>query len=190
MIKEVHQSSNINVKSTRQTILCKGGKLGLLASVLGSFLFLCFYVSVLWISATLSGVEFVSENFLNDRQGYWFLLLIVYWTLGFLLTFLISVIPSILAGLGNALLLSIFTQSVPLTSFRGVIIGMIVGGIFSIIPISIGLMLLTRFVFDAPSLKEQSQVIMEIVISGILTALISGAWHGWRMTRYLDSSNQ
>lgn len=189
MIKEVRQSSNANVRLTQQAILYKGGKLGLLASVLGSFLFLCVYLGILLVSATLRDAELASEILLTDRQDYLFFFLLVYWTLGFLITFLVSIIPSVLAGVSHALILITLDKSNVLTSFRRVITGMLIGSIFSLIPIYIGATIIVPIVFTVASVEEHTQIIIEIMVSGILAASISGAWHGWRMTCYLDSSH-
>lgn len=182
MVSYLHQPLSDDVKPSYSSSFFEGVKLSILVSIFGSFLFLCVHLGVLWISATLEGVGIVSESmFSDDRQGYLLLLFIGHWTIGFLLTFLISIIPVVFAGLGNTWLLIVLSRSTTLKSYQGALVGMFVGGIFSMIPIFLGEMLVFYLMFDAPS-----RVMIEIMMSGVLVALIVGAWHGRRMTHFLN----
>lgn len=176
MIKRVNQSS-YDVKKTGYNVFLQGAKLGIFATGLGSFLFPGFYLSILWISAKLNGVGIVSENMVVDSQGYLEFFFIVYWVMGLPLTFLVSVIPGVLGGLSNAWILKTLAQSNRLTLIQGAASGMLVGIVFSAIPLYAGILFAGKF-FDDP-------LFMEMIISGILAATITGVWHGLRTTRYI-----
>lgn len=137
----------------------------------------------------LSGIGFISQDVLFDRQGYLGFFFLVYWPIGYILTFLVSVIPATLAGLSNAWLLQVLAKSNALTSLRGIVIGILVGNIFSLIPIYIGVIFITQFVFDTFSGKLPSQAFLEIALSGLLTSGIVGGWHGSKVANYLNLSS-
>lgn len=176
MAKNENQSSN-SLKVHNCNPFFQGSKLGILAAGLGSFLFLVVDIGVLWISAKLSGTGIVSENMLVDSHGYLVFFFIIYWSAGLLLVFLTSVIPGILGGLCNAWILKYLAQSSMLTLVQGIVTGILMGIVFSAVPIYVGVLFVNKF-FDTPPF-------IEVVISGLLVATLIGAWHGWKMTQYI-----
>lgn len=181
MFSEKEVSSNSADRQPRLT--GTGGKLGIGASFLASVLFL-----LIWpLLATIVTGEGLSNYLLTDGLALLIFTLIVYWTLGLLIVFLISVVPGVIAGVGNAKILETIARKKMLTIVRGIVVGILVGCIAGVMVSYPGTVLMMNLVVDVYPPYEK-EAFIQLFISGVIAGAIAGAWHGWKMSRMLHSN--
>lgn len=166
-----------NIASSRNLLLT-GTKFGFLGSIWGSLLFSVLYLVITFV---FEGPEQLSIELVKGFLGfYWFV---------FLLTFFVSAVPAILAGMANAWTLA----SIENLSKRGsVITGIIIGCLFCLIPTGLGAltaeMLSSLPLHNPPSRAEVVRDMVTVAITSMVTAALVGSWHSLKIYRHLAGS--
>lgn len=110
----------------------------------------------------------------------------------FLLTFFVSVIPAILAGMTNAWTLASLVSIESLSRKSSVITGIIIGFLFCLIPTWLGVniidMLSLLSQHNPPSRAELVREMVTIAITSMGTSALVGSWHSLKMYRFLATS--
>lgn len=161
-----------------QNLLFTGTKLGFLGSIWGSLLFSALYFAVLFVPVLFEASEQISIELVKD--------FVSFYQFGFLLTFFVSVIPAILAGIANAWTLA----GIEDLSRRGsVVTGIIIGCLFCLIPTGLGALgaeMLSSLALNNPLTRaEVLRDVVTVAIISMLTAALVGSWHSLKMYRYL-----
>lgn len=165
-----------NIVSSRNLLLA-GAKLGFLGSIWGSLLFSALYFVVPFL---FEAPEQISTELFKDFFGFY--------QIGFLLTFFVSVIPSVLAGLTNAWTLA----SIENLSSRGsVFTGIIIGCLFCLVPTGLGAIsveMQSALILNHPPLRaEVVRDMITVTVTSTATAALVGSWHSLKIYRYLTS---
>lgn len=163
-----------NIVSSRNLLLV-GAKFGFLGSIWGSLLFSTFYFVLPFV---FESPEQISIEWAKDLFGFY--------RFAFFITFFVSVIPAILAGMTNAWIVDSLASIENLSRRNSVITGIIIGCLFCLIPAWLGAKMLSLLILNnPPSRVEEVRDMITIVIISMVTAALVGSWHSLKMYRFL-----
>ena len=166
-----------NIVSSRNLLLT-GTKFGLLGSVWGSLLFSALLFVVPF---GFEAPEQISIEWIKDFFGFYRFV--------FFITFFVSVIPAILAGMTNAWTLASIED---LSKRVSVITGIIIGCLFCLIPTGLGAlsaeMQSSLVLNNPPSEAEVVREMVTVAIISMLTAALVGSWHSLKIHHCLAAS--
>lgn len=165
-----------------RNLLFFGFKQAVLGSIWGSLLFLLLFFVVLFGPLFIQNLEQLSfedlKHSLTAISGFYLY--------GFLITLVVTFLPAILSGICISWISSLMASAKKLTTRRSIAIGVLIGCLFCLIPVGVGLQF-SKLLSSNYHLSNEPIIpnMIEITITGFLTAAIVGSWHSLKMYRYL-----
>ena len=155
-----------------------GRRYAIWATLLASVLFLAIWP----MTSTLNESRAAPEDMSIGGRDYVVLFLCFYWTLGLLITFMLSVLPGIIAGSGNAWAIAALHDREKLSIVRGIALGALIGCFTAAIVSYPGTKLVMGFMIVLPT--EETRIFLQLFCSGLAAGTFAGMWHGYKMTRF------